>query len=303
MVVYGGPVNRLDEFIKIEESTAKEALLKFCKNTIQLYTEQYLRTPNMYDTQRLMNENALHDFPGMLGSLDCMHWEWRGCPVGWQGQFTGHVGIPTLILEAMASYDLWIWHAFFDIAGSHNDLTVLRHSHIFNEFIRGHTPTEQFIINGHVHHTPYYLTGGIYPQYATLMRSISHPHTAQEKVFAKAQECVHKDVERAFGVLQARWGITRGPVTFYDTADLRRIMMTCIILHNMTIEDERHIDIDPWVPPLDDNVSSINQITSPTVLSHYIHMRVEQISDQQSNTKLRKDLMAHIRQMYGSIDV
>ncbi|XP_038704728.1 uncharacterized protein LOC120000674 [Tripterygium wilfordii] len=195
-------MDKVDEFIKIRDSTEKETLLKFCKNVIQLYTEQYLRSPNMYDTQQLMNENAQRGFLGMLGSFDCMHWEWHG-------------GMTRAIHRKRG----------------------------------GHTPNMQFIVNSHVHHTSYYLIDGKYPQYATLMQSISHPHTAQDKVFARAQESVCTDVERAFGVLQARWGFTRGPVTFYDTVDLRRIMMTCIILHNMIIEDERHIDIDPWVPP------------------------------------------------------
>ncbi|CAN1290215.1 hypothetical protein LINPERPRIM_LOCUS20599 [Linum perenne] len=58
----------------------------------------------------------------MLGSIDCMHWPWKNCPVAWKGQFTrGDQGIPTIMLEAVASQDLWIWHAFFLVS---QDLTM-----------------------------------------------------------------------------------------------------------------------------------------------------------------------------------
>ena len=52
-------------------------------------------------------------FPGMLGSIDCMHWRWKNCPTVWHGAFSVRYHEPTIILEAVASYDLWIWHAYF----------------------------------------------------------------------------------------------------------------------------------------------------------------------------------------------
>lgn len=51
-------------------------------------------------------------WPGMLGSLDCMHWEWKNCPKAYHGAYNGKFSRPTIILEAVASHDLWIWHAF-----------------------------------------------------------------------------------------------------------------------------------------------------------------------------------------------
>jgi hypothetical protein len=54
-----------------------------------------------------------------------------------------------------------------------------------------------------------------------------------------AQESTRKDVERAFGVLQARFAIVSGPARMWKKETLHNIMTTCIILHNMTIEFDR----------------------------------------------------------------
>ena len=44
----------------------------------------------------------------MLGSIDYMHWKWKNCPAAWKGHYCGHIHKPTIILGAVASYDLWI---------------------------------------------------------------------------------------------------------------------------------------------------------------------------------------------------
>jgi len=56
----------------------------------------------------------------------------------------------------------------------------------------------------------YYLADGIYPKWAKFVKTITNPHGNKRKYFAEAQEAVRKDVERAFGVLPARFAIVRG---------------------------------------------------------------------------------------------
>ncbi|GKE85871.1 probable serine/threonine-protein kinase PBL7, partial [Tanacetum coccineum] len=75
-----------------------------------LYMPKYLRKPTSEDVVKIQQKhNNVHDFPGMLGSIDCMHWEWKNCPVSWQGQYgRGDKKYPTIMLEAVASQDLWI---------------------------------------------------------------------------------------------------------------------------------------------------------------------------------------------------
>jgi hypothetical protein len=57
-------------------------------------------------------------------------------------------------------------------------------------------------------------------------------------VFCKAQEAIRKDVECAFGVLQSRFAIVKGPSRFWSRDDLNDIMTTCVILHNKIVEHE-----------------------------------------------------------------
>ncbi|XP_068314951.1 uncharacterized protein [Pyrus communis] len=76
-----------------------------------------------------------------------------------------------------------------------------------------------------------------------LLRKVPHPQTEKEKYFAKCQEGCRKDVERCFGILQARWAIVRSAARMFDVEALRSIMMTCIIFHNMIMEDESDYDV------------------------------------------------------------
>jgi hypothetical protein len=61
----------------------------------------------------------------------------------------------------------------------------------------------------------YYLTYGIYPSWATLVKSMKLPQGNKRKYFTKAQEAAKKDIEQPFGVLQAHFAITRGPPRFW----------------------------------------------------------------------------------------
>jgi hypothetical protein len=65
-----------------------------------------------------------------------------------------------MILEAVASHDLWIWHAYFGLPGSCNDINVLQRSPVFSAYARGETPPVEFTVNGHAYDMGYYLADG-----------------------------------------------------------------------------------------------------------------------------------------------
>ncbi|OAD74608.1 hypothetical protein PHYBLDRAFT_168010 [Phycomyces blakesleeanus NRRL 1555(-)] len=156
--------------------------------------------------------------------------------------YTGRKHEPTLILEAVSSQDLRLWHSYFGLHGSLNDINVLDQSDVFQEITEGTASVVHYNIGGKTYDMGYYLADGIYPSYATLIKTISNPVLAKEKLFAQKQEATRKDVERAFGALQARFNIVKLPAKSWGITDLNMIMKACIILHNMIVEDERGID-------------------------------------------------------------
>ena len=108
MFAYRVAADVVDNYVRIGESTAIESLQRFVLAIVVIYYDEYLRSPNSANIARLLAIGERRGFPGMLGSIDCMHWRWKNCPTTWKGMYYGHVHEPTIILEAVASYDLSI---------------------------------------------------------------------------------------------------------------------------------------------------------------------------------------------------
>jgi hypothetical protein len=125
MLAYGGPADFLDDVIRMGESTILKCLKEFSRTVISVYAAEYLRPPNVEEVNRILACNDARGFPWILDSIDCMHWEWENCLTSWAGMYRGHKGKPSIILEVVAIKDLRIWHAYFGMSGSHNDINML----------------------------------------------------------------------------------------------------------------------------------------------------------------------------------
>ena len=291
MLAYGTIADALDDGYAMAESTVLECVREFATTIIQLYESEYLRAPTQSELSRILAENEARGFPGMIGSIDCMHWEWRGCPVSHHGQYQNRKGKPTMILEAVATKDLRVWHAFFGMPGSHNDINVLHRSPVFDALAKGETPPVEFTINGNKYNMPYYLADKIYPDWATLVKTKSHPVNDKDENFAEAQESARKDVERFFGVLRSKFRITQNPGRFWDPRDMNTIMRACIILHNMIVEHERdrHTDLREFENPNDPPISASRQVPEiDDLMKAY-----SKIKDTGTSHALQHDLVEH----------
>jgi hypothetical protein len=221
-----------------------------------------------------------------------MHWKWEKCPIAWHVMYTGHYREPTIILEAMASQDLWIWHAFFGMPGSLNDINVLDRPPIFAALAEGRIAPVNYTINRHEYTMGYCLADGIYHNWSTFVKTIPRPLGAKRKYFAR------KDVERAFGVLQSLFAIVRGPVRYWDEETLANIMKAYIIIHNMIIENEGAMNLGF------DHEREVNSFIS---MSHgeipelYDFLQNHnRIRDRASSSQLQEDLIEHLWEQYGN---
>ncbi|GKD32675.1 nucleotide-binding alpha-beta plait domain-containing protein [Tanacetum coccineum] len=161
-LAYGNTPDAFDEYLKMSERTARDCLLHFNNCIIDLYMSEYLRKPTLEDIEKIYNQHGQYD--------------------------RGDKKYPTIMLEAVASHDLWIWHAFFGVAGANNDINVLDNSPLFDDFLDDKAPVAPFVVNGVGFEKGYYLADGIYPQWATFVKSFTVANDAKHSYFKKRQE-------------------------------------------------------------------------------------------------------------------
>ncbi|XP_042988753.1 uncharacterized protein LOC122316287 [Carya illinoinensis] len=217
MLAYGIIANLMDEYVRIGESIARLSMKKFVKEIVSIFGGEYLRSPTSNDIARLLEVGQRRGFPGMLGSIDCMHWKWKNCPSAWK------------------------------------------------------------------------------------VKTIPAPHGKKKKHFAACEESARKDVERAFGVLQSRFAIVRGPARYFQPEVLKDIMYACIILHNMIVEDERHLYLvaDQFNYEANDDTPSepISRDNIPEFMEFIA--QYHRIRDRGTHSQLQADLIEHLWNMHG----
>ncbi|XP_071727912.1 uncharacterized protein [Rutidosis leptorrhynchoides] len=178
------------------------------------------------------------------------------------------------------------------MAGSNNDINVLNHSPLFDSLKKDRAAPSQFEVNGHVYPFGYYLADGIYPDWTTLMKGYSTPIDEPQVKFIRFQASARKDVERTFGVLQGRFAILKTLARVMSVNKMRRIMYSCIAMHNMIQEDNGFAFStleEEWLDkPENRPCRNIRRRVKDR------KSREKEIRDRNVNDQLREDLTAHI---------
>ena len=222
----------------------RDCLYAFCKFIIRRYQHEYLGRWNKEGLIAETAANELRGFPGMIGSIDCSHWVWHRCPMAWQGMYQDRNHKRSVVVDAVAGHDTYFHQAFVGLPGSLNDLNIMARTDLQTKFMHSIAFDHPFILACHRQKGAYLLADGIYPAWTNLMRTIPMPVGENQKVFAKAHESVKKDVERAFGRLHAKWHVLKYRAMAQKACHLNDIWLCCIILHNMTLKDEKTKKLD-----------------------------------------------------------
>ena len=252
----------------------------------------------------------------MFASWDCKHYLWKACPVRLQGMHKGKEG-KSIILEAIADPYMYIWYCFFGEPGSLNDINVLDKSSILGALISGKfdVKVEDYCINNTIRDWLYFLVDGIYPEYALFVKTISVPTTNAKEKYSKKHEHRRKDVERAFGVMNKQHGILERPLRNWYLKDIRNILHTCIIIHNMitVVRKENYSFSDLLEEEEEEELEEDDETISISIfnfeegeyneflqqeLSHRVAHMMGEIEDTEKHMHLLNDLKQHINNKY-----
>ena len=180
-----------------------------------------------------------------------------------------------------------------------NDLNVLHRGPLVSNLLKDSSPKITWTCNGRERNFTYYLTDGIYPKWRIFVRPFSHPKSPKEKYYSRCQEAVRKDVERAFGVLQARWHILANPARVWTSKKMGIIVKACIIMHNMIVADSGY-NVANVVAHLDDNEDQLNMQLRPSGVAE-IAQRLAVLEDRGEHLSLENDLMQHLWNKAGDL--
>ena len=205
--------------------------------------------------------------------------------------------------------------------GSCNDLNILDNSPLIDDVFAGRFPPPlTYRIGQKERRRPHYLADGIYPSWSIFVQSYKNPSTEEQRHFEMKQESCRKDVERAFGVLQAKFQVVARPSRLWKDSVMAVIMHCCIILHNMACEyREKNKGSDRAVR---DNLTEIGSTSTAEALLHGeggISLELEstppgsiinralgtirEIIDAEEHRDLRQDLVSYLWNRRGVASV
>jgi hypothetical protein len=97
-----------------------------------------------------------------------------------------------------------------------------------------------------------------------------------------------------FGVLQARWEIVKNPVRQMDLRTITDIMIACIIMHNMIIEDEQDLGFEK----LSGNHVDVGQMHGDFTYCE-LEAGTREIENIHTHFALRNDIIDHLWVLRG----
>ena len=219
----------------VAKSTAIKITKKFCKKVCQISSE-FIKFPKRQETPvaiKMFRRENNSKIPQAVGAIDATHIFIKGPNSESRYDYFCRKQRYSINTQAVVGHNLLFFHIATGFPGSIHDSRILRHTSLYHQGNNNEILAEPIHnING-FQVQPLLLGDGAYPLLKWLMKpySLMAALTAEEKKFNECLSSSRSVVERAFGILKARW---RCLLVLLD-ANLENVsdtIISCFTLHN-----------------------------------------------------------------------
>jgi hypothetical protein len=228
----------------VGKSTCVTVTKEFCQALNRL-SRQYIQFPSNCDetTRALALFQDDSSFPHAVGSIDGTHIEIIA-PKEPFDYFDRHHRY-SVIVQAVVGKKLTFLDTAIGYPGSTHDARVLRSSDIFQKAQNGDILAEPLATINGLQVRPMLLGDGAYPLLPWLMKP--YPNGAilnrSQRLFNKTLSSTRATVERAFGILKARWRILLKRLdNLFE--NISEVILPCSVLHNYCQDSGEEFDDD-----------------------------------------------------------
>ncbi|GKA10591.1 ALP1-like protein isoform X1 [Tanacetum coccineum] len=187
--------NALDEYLHMGAMNSRQSLDYISKYVMETFGAKYLRKPTYMDVEKLYAfRKQKKGFPGTSN--------------------------PFILLEAIASQELWMSHAFFGVFEESNDINVIHQCPLFTDLKDGNAPKVLFMANDAMMTTSGYNINEWMKRKGNMWNGLL--------VFSRK-----------------KWAILANPTRLTHLERIRIKMYTCIISHNM-IRKHKNVISPDW---------------------------------------------------------
>ncbi|KAK7095731.1 hypothetical protein V1264_005102 [Littorina saxatilis] len=207
----------------IDKTTVSRIIEKVSRAfSVRLNEFVRLPTPLQEADQTIAKFYQKADFPNVVGCIDCTHVQILA-PTENEHVYVNRKGRHSINVQLVCDADLIIINCVVNWPGSVHDSRILRESNIFQLFETLPRPIPGILLGD-----------AGYPLKEWLMTPFTDPQTREKERFNGSHCSTRSTIERTNGVLKKRWHCLHSQLR-YDPPRACRIIMACIVLHNVAM--------------------------------------------------------------------
>ncbi|CAN0059932.1 unnamed protein product [Pylaiella littoralis] len=110
----------------MSRATAEISFRHFCEKFSEGLWDAWVKLPEGDELKKAEDIYRRCGYPGAIGSVDCTHYKWEGCPFSERTIHTGKEGYATVVVESTCDHSGRIIAATKSYPGAENDTTIVQ---------------------------------------------------------------------------------------------------------------------------------------------------------------------------------